>query len=358
MGILITPTPAKCDMDSGMRRGSRPLSALLAFAISTASLGVAPGAFAQATSADKATARQLGLEGEDALNKKDFKTAEDKFKRADAMYHALTLTLGLARAQAANGQLVAAQESYNRILNEGAPAGSPPAFVKAVEDARKEVDEVAGRVAQAVITVTGTDNPVVTLDDAPFPNAALGVKRPVDPGDHVVKATAKGYKPGEAHFTVASAAEANATIALEADPNAAAEIPPPGQTEPPPAAPTKGSSINKTIGYAALGVGAAGVVVGSIFGIIAIGKHGSIADACQNGNCPSTEQSDISSYHTMGTVSTIGFIVGGVGLAAGAVLILTAPKAHGDVQVGKGQFLAPTISPYVGPGSAGVIGRF
>jgi hypothetical protein len=344
-----------------MRRGSRPLSGLLALAISTASFGFTPAAFAQSNAADKATARQLGLEGEDALQKKDYKTAEDKFKRADSLYHALTLTLGLARAQAANGELVAAQESYNRILSEGAPDGSPPAFVNAVEEARKEVDAVAARVSQAVITVTGvtgSDAPSVTLDDAPFPNAALGIKRAVDPGDHVVKATAKGYKPGEAHFTVAPAAEASATITLEVDPNAVvAQPPPPGNTEPPPVAPSENkSSINKTIGYAALGVGAAGVVVGSIFGILAISSHSSISGNCTNGTCPASESDDISSYHTKGTVSTIGFIVGGVGLAAGAVLILTAPKAHADAQIGKS---TPTfISPYIGPASAGVVGRF
>ncbi len=344
-----------------MRRGSRPLSALLAIAISTAAFGLAPAAHAQASAADKATARQLGLDGEDALQKKDYKTAEDKFKRADSIYHALTLTLGLARAQAANGELVAAQESYNRILSEGAPAGSPQAFVNAVEDARKEVDAIAGRIAEAVINVNGVsaaDTPAVTLDDAPFPNAALGIKRAVDPGDHVVKATAKGYKPGEAHFTVAPAAEATATITLEVDPNAnVVQPPPPGSTEPPPVAPAgNGKSINKTIGYAALGVGAAGVVVGSIFGILAISAHSSIAGTCTNGSCPPSDNSDISSYHTKGTVSTIGFIVGGVGLAAGAILILTAPKAHADAQIGAS---TPTfISPYIGPGSAGVVGRF
>ncbi|MEO8875400.1 MAG: hypothetical protein ABI461_07430 [Polyangiaceae bacterium] len=347
-----------------MRRGLQLrsfLPALLAVAISTSSFGLALPANAQ-TSADKATARQLGLEGEDALNKKDYKTAEDKFKRADALYHALTLTLGLARAQAANGKLVAAQESYNRVLHEGAPAGSPPAFVRAVDDARKEVDAVSAQVAQVVVSVTGSDDPTVTLDDTPFPNAALGVKRPVDPGNHVVKATAKGYKPGEAHFTVAPAGEGTASIALEADPNAIVAQQPAGanHTEPPPVAPSS-KPINKTIGYAALGVGAAGVVVGGIFGALALGAHGSLNDECPNGNCPASKQDDISSYHTKGTVSTIGFIVGGVGLAAGAVLILTAPKTHTEANIESKNNAATRqafISPYVGAGTAGVLGSF
>lgn len=341
----------------------RPLSVVLSLAVTSASIGWSPAVFAQ-SAADKATARQLGLEGDDALSKKDFKTAEDKCKRADALYHAPTLTLCLARAQAGNGHLVGAQESYNRILHDGAPAGSPPAFVKAVEDARKEVDEVSARIAQVVVTVSGADNPTVTLDDQPFPNAALGVKRPVDPGDHVVKATAQGYKPGEAHFNVVEAGDASAIIELEKDPNAVVAGPTPGgpqqgngpgPIEPPPEG-SSGGSTQKTLGWAALGVGAAGVVVGGIFGVLAIGAHGDLADACQNGTCPANKDSDISSYHTKGLVSTIGFIVGGVGLAGGAVLLLTAPKGHAEARVGQGT--GTFVSPYLGPGSAGVVGKF
>lgn len=352
-----------------MRKGLRHQSVVLALAVTAGAVGFTPNAFAQ-NEADKATARQLGLDGDAALASKDFKTAEDKCKRADALFHAPTLMLCLARAQAGNGHLVAAQENYNRILREGAPAGSPPAFVKAVADARKEVDEVSSRIAEVVVQVTGADNPSVTLDGQPFSNAALGVKRPVDPGDHVVKATAPGYKPGEAHFNVVEAGDATASIELQKDPNApVASAGQSGQTpgpnsgpgspvEPPPAGSTGGGSLNKTLGYAALGVGAAGVVVGGIFGVLAIGAHGSLADECQNGTCDSTKDGDVSSYHTKGLVSTIGFVVGGVGLAAGAVLILTAPKSHAEAHVGLGAGQRTFISPYVGPGSAGITGKF
>ena len=346
-----------------MRKGLRHQSVVFAIAVTASTIGLAPNAFAQ-NEADKATARQLGLEGDTALNNKDFKSAEDKCKRADQLFHAPTLMLCLARGQAGNGHLVAAQESYNRILREGAPPGSPPAFVKAVEDARKEVDEVSARIAQVVVQVTGADNPTVTLDDQPFSNAALGVKRPVDPGDHVVKATAPGYKPGEAHFSVVEAGDANASIELQKDPNAVIAPPPgggnpgPGGTTEPPPGGSSGGSMNKTLGYAALGVGAAGVVVGSIFGVLAISAHGSLADSCQNGTCDPSKDGDVSSYHTKGLVSTIGFIVGGVGLAGGAVLILTAPKSHASAQVGQGAGRGTYISPYVGPGSAGITGKF
>jgi hypothetical protein len=55
---------------------------------------------AQPSDADRATARSLGLEGQQALKRGEYQAALDLFRRADALYHAPTLLLGIARAQA------------------------------------------------------------------------------------------------------------------------------------------------------------------------------------------------------------------------------------------------------------------
>ncbi|HTJ84074.1 MAG TPA: hypothetical protein VL400_20280 [Polyangiaceae bacterium] len=335
--------------------------------------------FAQ-SDADKATARQLGVEGQEALDRKDFKTAEDRYKRADQLFHAPTIALGLARAYAGTGKYVAAQETYNRLIREGAPAGAPPAFQKAVEDAKAEVGAVSAKIGSVVISVTGADSPKVTLDDQPFSTAALGVKRPVDPGTHVVKATADGYKPAEAKFVVSEAGTATASLALEKDPNAvvapagsgvpaatpAAAGPQGEQPHPGVDVGTQGGSSNKTIGFVALGVGGVGLVVGAITGIMAIGKHSDLDKACTDGKCTDDKKSDVDSYNTIGTISTVGFIVGGVGVAAGAILLLTAPKEGHAASVSQPLVATPKrpapsrgfVSPYVGPASVGAIGRF
>src|SRR5690242_16306817 len=101
-----------------------PLSRHIPLVALAASLLMAPPAFAQ-SDADKATARSLGQEGQAALDAKDYRTAEDRFRRADSLYHAPTLALGLARSLAANGKFVAAQETYNRIVREGVAPGAP-----------------------------------------------------------------------------------------------------------------------------------------------------------------------------------------------------------------------------------------
>ena len=149
----------------------------LAFALS---LGMAVSTEARAQSdADRATARSLGQEGQQAFENKDYATAEDRFRRADKMVHAPTLVLGLARALAAEGKYVEAQESYNRIIREGLPAGAPDVFKRALDDAKKEVDAVAAKVGAVTITVKaagGGDipDPQVVLDEHPINSASLG----------------------------------------------------------------------------------------------------------------------------------------------------------------------------------------
>src|SRR6185295_14624265 len=115
--------------------------ALLAFVTVSAPRGAA----AQ-SDADRIEARHLFDEGQDALDRQDFSTAEDRFRRAYALVPAPTLRLGLARAQAALGRLVAAEETYTAIVREGAPATASKAFRDAVKDAEKELEALDVRL--------------------------------------------------------------------------------------------------------------------------------------------------------------------------------------------------------------------
>ena len=80
--------------------------------------------------------------------------------------------------------------------------------------------------------------------------------------------------------------------------------------------------------YLAFGVGAAGIAVGSVFGALALSQAGDVDDACPGGRCTRPEdvgaQSDAQdAARTKGWVSTIGFGVGVVGVAAGVILLVT-----------------------------------
>jgi hypothetical protein len=326
-------------------------------------LGLASGpAFAQ-SDGDRATARELGRDGQAALDQKDYKTAEDKFRRADKLVHAPTLELGLARALAGEGKFMESQETYNRIIREGLPPGASDVFKQALDAAKQEVGAVSPRVAGATINVQadgGGDVPAVsvTLDGQPLNAASLGVRRQVDPGDHVVKATADGFLPGEARFNVGEGGSQTVQITLKKDlsaPPASAAPPatPPagGVDTPPEGTPPKRSILP----WIAFGVGGAGLLTGAITGGLALGQHSSISSDCGGGSsCPTTEQGKIDSFHTMALVSDIGFVVAGVGAAAGVVLLIVHPYDSAPAAPAAGFRVTPTV----GFGSVGAIGTF
>jgi hypothetical protein len=339
-------------MIRSVRRSIAVLAMLSAFAPAEA--------FAQADS-DKATARELGQTGQAALDARDWKRAEDDFRRADALFHAPTLTLGLARAQAGQGKVVEAWESYHRIILENNT--NSPVFVKAVSEAQAEIGSVEGKRARVTITAPGADAPKVTIDDVPVRVEALGIERLVDPGPHVFKATADGYRTATQSLTIPEGGAQNITLTLQKDAGApvGAVVPVPaagpGGAVPASAAATPetsgGSSGMKTGAFIAFGVGGAGLIEGIITGVLAMGKHSTLSTACKNGTCPGSESSELSSYHTMGALSTVGFVVAGVGAATGVTLFLLAPK---------GSASAPAtglwVTPYVGLGGAGAVGQF
>ncbi len=338
----------------------RSVAVSLAFALS---LGLAASPEARAQSdADRATARSLGQEGQQAFEAKDYATAEDRFRRADKMVHAPTLVLGLARALTAEGKFVEAQESYNRIIREGLPAGAPDVFKRALDEAKKEVDAVAAKVGAVTITVKaagGADipDPQVVLDEHPINSASLGVRRAIDPGPHVLRATADGYKPGEIRFSMTEGGSADEPLTLDKDLSAAPVAAAPVTTPAPAAATTPDlsasespSKARKIAPWVAFGVGGAGLVLGGITGILAMGKHSTLAGECKPNCTTTTAQSDLSSYHTIGAISDVGFILAGVGGAVGAILLVTQPRS------------APTtgvrIVPTVGLGTLGATGSF
>jgi len=350
----------------------RVSSACFAVAVALALGALAGPAHAQSDD-DRATARALGQDGQQALDSKDYRTAEDRYRRADKLVHAPTLMLGLARALSAEGKYVEAQETYNRMVREGLPPGAPDVFKRALDDAKKEVEAVAPKVSGVTITVkaaTGGDvpDPKVVLDEHPINAASLGVRRSIDPGSHVLRASADGFKAAEKSFSVLEGGSIDEPITLEKDNAApAAPIAAPVGVGPAPAgsvsltssstapeAPSSGK--HSALPWVAFGVGGAGLIFGAITGLLAVGDHSTLANNCTNGTCPPKENSNLSSYHTMGALSTVGFIVGGVGVAAGVILLVTQPK--GDSAATPAAAAGFQIAPAIGLGSVGAVGTF
>ncbi len=184
----------------------------------------------------------------------------------------------------------------------------------------------------------------ILRDGVPVPREELGLAVPVDPGDHAVVVSAPGHAARTLNAHVGPESP-TATVRIDSldegpvsapAPAPAPAAPAPAPTElpatPPDQTPASSDDPGKTqriLSFAAMGVGVVGLGVGPVFGFLAKSK----LDASNNGPCDSTNHctqeglDDRKSAESMATVSTIGFIAGGVLAAGGVVLFLTAPRA-------------------------------
>jgi hypothetical protein len=112
----------------------------------------------------------------------------------------------------------------------------------------------------------------------------------------------------------------------------------------------------RTVGWVALGVGGVGLVAGSVTGIM------TLTSACAGlrGTGKTCPTSDARAADTTGAISTVSFVVAGVGVAGGLVLLITAPSVPSKApRAGAGRRVAGVVlTPRVGLGWASLEGTF
>jgi hypothetical protein len=135
------------------------------------------------SAADRSTARAQFEQGVAAARDGHWHEASESFSRSYALVPEPLVLLNLAAAQAEDGSLVAAAETYRTFL--AAPLAGEAAQMRAA--AQDGLQRVEARVAHVVISIdapNGAD--AVTIDGVALPRAALGIDRPLDPGAHTI----------------------------------------------------------------------------------------------------------------------------------------------------------------------------
>ena len=308
--------------------------AMVAVAVVSVALG---GRIALAQSSDERTrsaARKLGYEGVEAFEAGDFRTASDKLERAYAVLHAPSLGLWSARALVKQSKLRQAVDRYREVASLPLVGAELAVQKQAQADAQQELLATQKTIPMVVVSVEGAPPASVslTIDAVPVPIEKLGTPLGLDPGTHLIAASS-GQRQGSAHVTLAENQQQKVALVLALDPSA--RIKTADQSLAPPSTShsevsSTGSESRRTWGWVALGAGGAGLVVGGVATALAVSKKGSLDEnpGCSDRVCPRNLSDDVNGYNQWRTVSTIGFIAGGVFVATGATLLLTSPRAE------------------------------
>jgi hypothetical protein len=210
----------------------------------------------------------------------------------------------------------------------------------------------------------------VLLDGVPIAPEEWGLAVAVDPGDHVVVASAPDHTDRsvpvhvgpEAPTATARIDRLDAPAALPKAPGAQAPALVPLATEPGPSslpAPETSSSsdpgaVNRWIGIGVGALGVVGISVGSAFGLDARSKlqQSNVSDCNPSDHCNADGLALRKEAGDAASLSSVFFVLGGVAIAGGVALYITAPRAPSGVAL----TLAP--APVAGGGCALLRGSF
>ncbi|HVH42015.1 MAG TPA: hypothetical protein VM925_06715 [Labilithrix sp.] len=328
-----------------------------AVVIAAALLFASAHAHAEPSLADRETARSLMDDGDKKREAGDLKGALESYRQADVLMSVPTTGIEVARTQVSLHQFLQARETLGRVIRLPVKPNEPAPFTAARRAAETLNAELAPRIPAVQVVITNLDpgvTPQVLVDDEQIPPAAVSAPRKVNPGPHVIT-----VKAGTAELKqdVEVAERDNKTVTFDFKD----QIPPP----PPPQGGRSTSS--KVLLFGGFGVALVGIGVGTVTGLMSLAKVSDLKPQCKNDICPSKLQGERDSAETLGNVSTIAFVAGGVGLAAGVVGLFASgsspkkdPPSSSEAKVRRpaSVFAPEHVRAVLGPSYVGVTGAF
>lgn len=259
-----------------------------------------------------------------------------------------------------------------RIELRTCASASCPAIVR--DDCARRLDELDKAQPSIVFEVrdaAGSDVSAVkvTVDDSPLTERLDGAAIPVDIGAHVFRFEVAEYPPVVRTLIIAEGEKArHEIIVISAATSPARAVTNPAMPLGPSASRDANATVvsgaassanetasgpgrmgaRKTLGLVAGGTGVAAAAVGAGFAGIASSQWATARRECpSHSECSQQAISERNDALRSANVATVTFIAGGILLATGVTLLLTAPKSN-----------YATVGLRVAPGGVGLVGNF
>ncbi len=278
-------------------------------------------AFAAPPSAiDKDAARTSLEQGDERMRSKDYKGALEAYQRADDIMGVPTTSIEVGKAALALGRLVIAYGALKRTADYPKKQGEPPPFTKARKEARRLAKKVKPRIPRLLIEVVGHGPEVdveVIVDEEPID--AWGRAVGIDPGSHVVTATAPGFQSAEEQIVLQEGERRTLSLTLVAT-----------KTDLPGPVDTSSGDAWWTVALVSLPIAGASLAAGAVTGALSLTQVASVKEQCDGNRCPPAVQDKLSTAQTLAHVSTVTLIAGGVGAALGIAAITIAISTGAD----------------------------
>lgn len=316
-------------------------------------LVLAPATAVAQPGRDPAAAEALFKKGVEALEKDDWASACPSFEASVKLDPSVGAQLNVARCAEHDGKLARAWVEYQKakVLNQETPGAKRKREVDAfVDDALSKLEP---RLPKITVRLASKPNGVrVERDGVELPPTSLELALPVDPGTHVVVATAPGYDDLRQTFDIAEGARKEIVLTLvpkaETTPVPA---PPPGpgvgsatSSSPPPDKPEEGGVDLVVLGASIGAVGAASLAVAAITGGLAASDHATLEDleGCERSgetlSCPRSALQEardaVSRGEALGVASTVTLFAGAAIAATGLTLVIVGATRSSTSKTG------------------------
>ncbi|MBX3187136.1 MAG: hypothetical protein KF819_08980 [Labilithrix sp.] len=314
---------------------------------------------APARANDPATAQTLFDQGRKLMAEERYAEACPKLEESQRLDPAGGTLLHLALCREHEGRIATAWAIYQDAL------------AQAKRDARRDrakiaqdrIDALGPKLPKMRVRVAAQNRKLsgfeIARDGLPVGEAQWGDAYPVDPGTRTLTARAHGRRPWSTKVAVPARPE---EIVVEI-PELELEPQEPVVTAPTPNRLVEANQgeAQRTVAIALGGVGVVSLVVGSVFGIVSLSKKSEADAECAPPDrrlCSTRGVEAGDEQIAAGNVSTVGFIAGGVLVAAGVTLYLTAPRGAASSSGQGGRSVSITPTAWQGGGGLGLTGRF